>query len=90
MTPDEAIEIVARHHISSTIRAAMDTDYRGWDNYPEIGERDWRRISDLAEKLTPPEPSRDMYEQAYELLADRTDDGPEGIEWQDAAAGLEG
>jgi hypothetical protein len=79
VTPDEAIDTVARHYISHIIRTAMDAEYSGWEDYPEIGQHDWTRVVERAEAYVPAESTKDSYDEAYELLADRAaDDGVRG------------
>lgn len=51
MTPDEAIDVVAK----SFIESCLDPEFRaiGWEDYPEIGEHDWDRVIDRLADLTP-------------------------------------
>lgn len=86
MTPDEAIDIVARHYIDKAIRTAVEGGV-DWSEYPEVGENDWDRVVKRAESITPTRPETDQFDEAYALLSELADDGPEGIEWQDGAAG---
>ena len=65
MTPDEAVEIVARQAMAL---AAAGLD---WQDYPDLGEDDFNRVCTLA-ALRYPFPNH--YEQAYALLAARTAD----------------
>jgi hypothetical protein len=70
MTPDEAIEIVARQAFANHGGEPQ------WADYPGIGANDWRkiqvRVSQLAALNTPR--SAD-YPAAYELLAERATTG---------------
>jgi hypothetical protein len=63
----KAIRIVARHAVSNA--AAVDVD---WQDYPELGERDWQAVAAEINRLTPT-PDLDRFGKAYELLSARAD-----------------
>lgn len=67
MRPRKAIRIVARHAIANA--AAIDID---WEDYPELGERDWEAVEAEINRLTPT-PDLDRFDKAYELLAARAE-----------------
>lgn len=68
MTPEEAINVLARHMIATTVEFASED---AWGNlYPEIGERDFDLVVDTAmEMVKGIEPSE--YREAYALLEKR-------------------
>lgn len=65
MRSKKAIRIIARHAISNA--AGMDID---WEDYPELGERDWEAVKAEINRLTPI-PDLDRFDKAYEALSAR-------------------
>lgn len=70
MTPDEAIEIVARNVLASLVYTELPNE---WENYPEIGELDWKLVYNQVLRLTPYPAPAAIFRQAYEFLEDRAD-----------------
>jgi hypothetical protein len=70
MTPEEAIDVVARHVIATAARGVAED---GWCNYPDIGEDDWNAVDQRVQVLAPP-PADETYNEAYVLLQERADD----------------
>lgn len=64
MTPDEAVEVIARHILA---QAAAEAD---WEDYPEIGQHDWDAIVRKVDQLAPI-PAR--FGEALRILANRAD-----------------
>jgi hypothetical protein len=70
VTPDEAIETVARHVIAVAAREVAED---GWCNYPDIGEADWNAVDQRVTELAS-FPADETYNEAYVLLQERADD----------------
>lgn len=77
--PDEAtqnaIETVARYIVgraySNPAASVHDID---WEDYPDIGERDWQRVVDRAVAITADlRGNREAYQAAYDLLGHRAE-----------------
>lgn len=64
MTPEQAIHIVAMQLVANAAREIQ------WEDSPEVGEHDWRRIAEDCMDLTP-EPER--FDDAVTLLEARAD-----------------
>lgn len=64
MTPEKAIEIVARQALAEAVEDLA------WEDYPEIGEHDWERVLDAAADLAQYPVG---YLAAYELLEARAE-----------------
>jgi hypothetical protein len=73
MTPEEAIDTVARHVVGNAVETFVED---GWDLYPEIGEQDWERVVAKTRELVP-EHTVERYREAYKILEDRAIE-PEG------------
>lgn len=72
MTHEEAIDVIAWHVLGqAVIRGAADSE---WEDYPDIGEHDWEKIAAKVDHLAEifPFDAQDRFDQAYELLADKT------------------
>lgn len=67
MTTEQAIDIVARH---CARYALEDAGAQEWENYPELGERDWERVSERLNQLVAV-PTVDEYTAAYKHLEER-------------------
>ena len=61
---NRAIEIVAQQAAASAVNRAE------WEDYPEIGEGDWRAVL-AAMSQANPFPDRALFDAAYEYLAAR-------------------
>ena len=68
-TPARAIKAVARELVALAVeRYARD----GWEDFPEIGENDWDRVVEKAQKLAPwPRPTD--FIEAYGVLEARAE-----------------
>jgi hypothetical protein len=62
----EAIDIVARGALTKQAREAE------WEDYPEIGENDWRAVCDRMDELANG-PTGDEFEAAYQFLTERAE-----------------
>jgi hypothetical protein len=70
MTPEEAIDIVARYALIEEGREEMQ-----WDSYPEIGEHNWNRVLEAAHEFAQKmRPSEELFKAAYQLLGDLSGD----------------
>lgn len=69
MTPEQAIEIVARHAIAT---AAERMGENGWESYDGLGEYDWERVSEKINELAP-FPTAEEFGQATTVLEARVD-----------------
>ena len=69
MTPRRAIRIIAREAIA---RGAEKIRNGGWEDFPEIGERDWEAICDKMQEIAP-WPDHDEFGEAYHLLETRAE-----------------
>lgn len=67
MTPDEAIDVIARAVLMDLLPA------RGidWGDHPLIGEHDWARVVDRVDAIV--DFRTDEYDAAYALLAERAE-----------------
>jgi len=66
VTDTKAIDIIARHALANAVFDIEDS----WENYPDIGERDWEWIVHEAGQLLP-YPDKAKYDEAYALLSAR-------------------
>jgi hypothetical protein len=68
-----AVDVVARRAIATAAEPDYGTEIE-WGNYPEIGENDWRlvteRVDEIRRSLDPPQES---YDAAYALLEERAE-----------------
>ncbi len=76
MTPEQAIDIVARHAVAQWADGFGEDD--DWESlYPEIGELDFNDVA-AAVQAKHPFPSAAEFDEAYALLAARAEHSPEG------------
>jgi hypothetical protein len=74
VTGEEAIRLVARHALIRMVENYLSDD---WEMYADIGESDWEAVVETARALVV-EPPRTLYDQAYEFLAARAENGGPG------------
>lgn len=66
---DHAISAVSRRVVTNLVSEHIGEE---WENYPELGERDWQRVMDDAlRRVGELDPSPDVYHNAYEHLSQR-------------------
>jgi len=74
VSPEEAHGIIARELVSKVLLASVDYAAESWDDYPDVGENDWKVVVAEYEHLatlmeqTPP----DLL-QAYGVLSARAE-----------------
>jgi hypothetical protein len=68
MNVDEAMSIVVQGVVASAVREQLN-----WENYPEIGERDWEEIRRRALAVMVPPIT---FRAAYEIIAARAEHLP--------------
>ena len=72
MTPEGAEEIVAQYLTARAIE--MGADLLEWEDYPDIGERDWMwAVAGVRGVGDDMEPSRPAFDEAYAVLKKRAD-----------------
>lgn len=70
-TVDQAHDIVARHLLGACVDRCRDVDNPGWEDYPEIGARDWTAVWARMESWHVNRPSQAQFDGAYAFLAAR-------------------
>lgn len=68
MTPERAIEVVAQRILWLAAR-----NWPEWEQYPEIGERDWYAVLDHIDRAVPALDNSDEFTRAYALLTKRAE-----------------
>lgn len=76
MNRREALDIVARRVIADA------TDGIKWEDYPDIGEHDWDRVTERVVDLAP-DPGGERFEKAYALLSSLANSNYEDVELPD-------
>ncbi|MDQ0376539.1 DNA translocase FtsK [Amycolatopsis thermophila] len=65
-----AVDTVARRVLADAARTALESGRVGWEDYPELDERDWIAVTERARKLAATlQHSEAMYAEAYRYLA---------------------
>ena len=68
---DKAVDVIARR----VIARLSDEVAEEWENYPEIGEMDWRAVVDRVAFLSGElNPDHLDFQNAYQLLTDRAEE----------------
>ena len=66
-----AIETIARDVLAKGTRGGWLDDE--WENYPEIGEHDWKAVVETAQRIAG-QVDPEQYAAAYEFLAERAEE----------------
>ena len=72
MTPDTAIDIMARSGL--WIQHERLTEEGGWEDYPDLNERDYENIIRRMADLLPTDATLDQIGEAHAVLSARTTD----------------